>query len=320
MRHTSQNQHSVPDAAIATEQDILSCFRLLLGRGIHPEERSGHLSRVGAPLRDVVSSFLSSAEFDRQALVSVSGDERPEFGEFNGVRVAAHRNDPLIGRAVLAGAYEPEVQAIVHAHLRPGMTFLDVGANIGAFALTAAKVVGPTGLVVAIEPNVKNVRLLEMSRQLNGFDNVEIHAVAADQKAHLLAYNNSYSNGTTTEPASNIEVLMRSTMVQALPIDTIMAGRHVDFIKIDVEGFEFNALRGASVALQRRPWIVSEFAPPALNGGAVEYLNYLFGLGYKISVIGTDGTLSVPESSPDAIMAAFTERNGHHIDIFAQPA
>lgn len=307
-------------SAIATQEDILSCFRLLLGRDPNPEERAGHLARAGEPLHSVVSSFLSSVEFDRQALITVKDDERPRIGTFNDLQIAAYESDLLIGKHVLAGTYEPEVQAIVKAHLKPGMTFLDVGANIGTFALVASKIVGPNGLVVAIEPNVNNVKLLEISRHLNGIENMEIHAVAADQKARLLAYNNSYSNGITSAPDDNIEILLRSTMVPAVTIDSILNGRKIDFCKIDIEGFEYNALRGASNALRDRPMIVSEFSATAVHGGAVEYLNYLFGFGYKISVIEPDGALSAPQTAPEKIMAAFRERNHDHIDFFATPA
>lgn len=309
----------MPFSKVATKEDILSCFRLLLGRDPNPEERAGHFARVGEPLHSVVASYLSSAEFDRQALITVKDDERPTFGEFNGLQIAAYEDDLLIGKHVLAGVYEPEVQGIVKAHLKPGMTFLDVGANIGTFSLVASKIVGPTGTVVAIEPNVNNVKLLEISRLLNGFNNMEIHAVAADEKARLLTYNNSYSNGNTSEPDIDIGILLRSTMVPAFSIDSILNGRKVDFIKIDIEGFEYNALRGASIALKDRPMIVSEFSATAVQGGAEEYLSYLFGFGYNISVIEPDGSLSAPQTAPGNIMDAFRDRNEDHIDFFAVP-
>src|SRR6266487_3972549 len=59
--------------------------------------------------------------------------------------------------------YEPEVAAKLKELLRPGMTFCDVGANLGVFALYAARLVGPGGQVFAFEPIPNNYRVLEQN-------------------------------------------------------------------------------------------------------------------------------------------------------------
>ena len=69
----------------------------------------------------------------------------------------------------LAGAYDTYLTDLLRRFLRPGMGVLDIGANIGVFALLAAAKVGPDGYVLAVEPNPANTRLLEASRRLNGF-------------------------------------------------------------------------------------------------------------------------------------------------------
>src|SRR5262245_2134996 len=86
--------------------------------------------------------------------------------------------DPL-----LAGrGYEPEETAFIEAALAPGMTFLDLGANVGYFTCLAARKVGPAGRVWAFEPDPRNFRLLVRSVKANGLSNVTaVRAAASDR-------------------------------------------------------------------------------------------------------------------------------------------
>src|SRR5262249_52484605 len=70
--------------------------------------------------------------------------------------------DPRTGRTYFEGGGEPEVQAALTEQLRPGMTFYDVGANIGFFSLLAARILGENGRVIAFEADPEiAVRLQE---------------------------------------------------------------------------------------------------------------------------------------------------------------
>jgi FkbM family methyltransferase len=69
--------------------------------------------------------------------------------------------------------YEPEKVAAFREHLRPGMTFVDVGANKGDFTLLAASLVGPSGRVISVEPGPTNQRWLQRSVAESGYRNVE---------------------------------------------------------------------------------------------------------------------------------------------------
>lgn len=310
----------------ATEADILACFRLLLGRHPNPEEWSGHMSRAGLDLASVVPIYLGSLEFARRELMTPGDGETPGVGQADGFRIYAMPGDAAVGRHVLAGQYEPDVTAVFRRLLRPGMGVVDIGANVGWFTMLSASIVGPDGFVLAVEPNPANARLIEASRRLNGFDHVMVSQTAAGQAVGLLALHALDSNGTTSAPSGKLELLLAARTVPCVPVDALVpAGRKIGLVKVDVEGAEFLALRGAETMLRRdRPVIISEFSPSFMAGisgiDGVAYLNWLAGLGYVVAVVQPDGSCGPAGSDAAPIMAEWQRRGTGHIDIVATPA
>jgi FkbM family methyltransferase len=309
----------------ATRQDILSCFRLLLGRDPDPEELLGHMARVGENLDGVVTSYLGSLEFANRDLLRARHDEDLMVSELEGFRIYASPTDVAVGKHVCAGYYEPDVTAVVRRFVRDGMHAVDIGANIGYFAMLCARLVGGAGRVTAVEPNPRNVRLLEASRRANGFEHVTIVQMAAGRDIGLLALNASDSNGTTSALRTGIDAVLDADMVPCLPLDAVLAtARPVDFIKVDVEGAEYNALLGCVDAIRRhRPVIVSEFSPnlmPGISGiSGAEYLRWLTDLGYGLSVIEPDGSLAAAGKDAARVLEHYSASGSDHIDIAAIP-
>lgn len=308
----------------ATEADILACFRLLLGRNPNPEEWPGHSARAGEHLPDVVSSYLSSLEFTRRRLIEGSaGSGRTEIADLDGFRILASPDDLAVGRTVLAGAYEPEVAAVFRDVLRPGMTAIDIGANIGFFTMLAASLVGPAGSVLAFEPNSRNARMAEASRRLNRFEHVTIVQAAAGRGAGMLALNTSFSNGTTSEIEG--EAVLSVDSVASVRVDDIaLNGPPVALIKVDVEGAEYNALLGCLRTIRRdRPVLVLEFGPGQLPGisGVTgrELLQWLVDEHYEFEVIELGGTPTHAGRDCEAVMRSYLTRGHDHIDIIARP-
>lgn len=306
----------------ATPDDIAACFRLLLGRAPSPDEWRGHLTLAGAPLPGVVSSYLDSDEFAERQARRVG--RPPTRTELDGYAIYTSDDDMAVGRHVVAGRYEPEVAAVFRRFLRPGMNVLDLGANIGFFTMLAAHLVGPSGHVTAVEPNLANVRLLEASRRANGFDQVRIVPCAAGAEPGMLVLDSAYSNGITAPVSGqDDDRLRRAVLVPSLPVEALLSGRRLDFIKIDIEGAEHTALSGCAALLRRqRPVVISEFSPGLLvsnSGVAPEtYLRLLLELGYAIAVIGPDG-MALPCGDAGAVMAMFESRGGDHVDLLMTP-
>jgi FkbM family methyltransferase len=126
--------------------------------------------------------------------------------------------------------------------LKPGMTAIDIGANLGVYALSIARLVGPHGRVFAYEPGSAARKLLEQSRDVNVASNLEIFDLAlsdSEREGHLLPGASSelsaLGNSAAGEPVH----------ITTLDIENRKRGwRSPDFIKIDAEGEEERILAG----------------------------------------------------------------------------
>ena len=317
--------YTVPFSTRATPKDVFYCFRLLLGRYPYPEEWRGHAMRDGEDLRGLVGSFTRTLEYARVNGATEAAGSAPVLSEIEGFRIFTAPDDAAVGRSVRQGLYEPEVCVQFRRVLRPGMGVLDLGANIGFFALLAASLVGAGGSVLAIEPNPRNVRLLEASRRVNGFAQLSVLQVAAGRSHGLLVLNSSYSNGTTAGLPDDVAGVLAAETVPALRIDSVVpAGSRIDLIKIDVEGAEYTALLGCEATIRaHRPTIISEFSPglmPGISGiDGPGYLSWLTGLGYELSVLRPDGGLDAAGHDAGVVMRAYAASGRDHIDIVAEP-
>ena len=316
---------TTPFQETATEADILACFRLILGRMPNPEEWRGHSTRVGEPLDQVVSSYVTSLEFQRRGFLNREAAEDILSAEVQGFLIYSNLDDAAVGKPVRGDNYERDVTALFRSRLQPGMSVVDIGANIGYFTMLAASLVGPQGHVLAVEPNPRNVRLIEASRRANHFDHVTIAQSAAGRETGILILNTSYSNGTTSALPDELGQLLSAESVSCLRLDRLLDDTAtVDLIKVDVEGAEYNALLGAEATIRRcRPFIISEFSPSMMPGishvSGEDYLRWLIALGYHLGVVEADGTLTETGKDIDAVMCIYHSRMTDHIDIAAQP-
>ncbi|MGH9878810.1 MAG: FkbM family methyltransferase [Nitrososphaerales archaeon] len=162
------------------------------------------------------------------------------------------------------GVYEAKASNFVLERLKPGMVFIDIGANIGVFTLPAARKVGPTGCVIAIEPSPRVFPSLEQNLALNGLSNVRLIQCAA--------FNSDNQTVPFYEaPVDQFGMGSLGAQFDANPIpvlthtlDYILSEQmieQVDVIKVDVEGFEAAVFQGAEKILtgNKPPIVVFEF-------------------------------------------------------------
>jgi len=201
--------------------------------------------------------------------------------------------DPVtgIGAAVLRGQpFEPDTMSVLEAFLEPGATFVDVGANEGYFSVAGARLVGPRGRVVAVEPQSRLRPVIERNAALNGIENITIYGAAISDAAGTAELH------LTSESASGSSSLFRTTRY-ALPSERVPtmtlaqlfadAGvERADLVKVDVEGFEYEALLGSPELLRRGAirtlvleWHPSVLAARGLDGGRIAAL--LAETGYR---------------------------------------
>jgi FkbM family methyltransferase len=154
--------------------------------------------------------------------------------------------DPLsgLGRAIVTrGRFEPEMTAIFEREVKPGAVVLDVGANEGYFTAVAATLVGPEGLVLAVEPQRRLRDVCEINAALNGFSRCIVFGYAlggADGDTAAMTLNPDLGHGASSL-VSTYSFASESQDVAFISVETLLreAGADsVDFVKIDVEGFE----------------------------------------------------------------------------------
>jgi hypothetical protein len=154
---------------------------------------------------------------------------------------------------------------------------------------------------------------------------VTLVQAAAASELGLLVLHSAHSNGTTSHPAADLPGLLDAVTVAGLRIDDLLPeGREVDFIKIDVEGAEFNALRGAASLIRRcHPLIVSEFSPDLMRlicgVPGSQYLQLMIDFGYRVSVLALDGSVQPCGSDVALVMQAYQRSGVDHIDILFEP-
>lgn len=152
---------------------------------------------------------------------------------------------------------EPPEERFVASVLAPGDAFVDVGANVGLLSLRAAAVVGPAGRVISIEAHPRTSDFLRRNVALNGFRQVQVLATAVGERAGTLTFQDRSSDDqNSVDPTGSgpIEVPVESLDV-LLPPERV---ERVALLKIDVEGFELWALRGATRLLERTDRVLIE--------------------------------------------------------------
>lgn len=169
--------------------------------------------------------------------------------------------------------------------IKPGMTVFDVGANIGVYTRLLSNAVGASGAVVAFEPSPENYRrLLEGTRGLRNVTVVNAAVGESTGRTRLYMSNDLNVDHRTYDPGG--DVTCQEVAIVRLD-DWVVAGKPVDFIKIDVQGYELHVLRGAERVLRENPrlHLYMEFWPYGLRRAGVEprdVLDFVNRLGFFV--------------------------------------
>jgi FkbM family methyltransferase len=189
--------------------------------------------------------------------------------------------------------------------LRPGARVLDVGANLGWYALVAAPVVGPTGRVFAVEPNPGLARLVHDSLAANGFGGFcrvfQVAVSDAPGVVDLVARPDAPGGGHIRPAAHEVGAdpsARPAVRVASVRLDDLLAGEAgpIDVVKMDIEGWEGMAIRGMAGLLDGSPalrmlveWSAMQDSTPAPRAETAASLS---ARGYLPFRIAGDGALS----------------------------
>lgn len=205
----------------------------------------------------------------------------------------------------LTGVYEPATARVIAELLKPGDTFIDVGANSGFFTLLASIQVGAAGRVLSFEPVPSMRKRLLDNIALNAMGNISVHDVALSNAEGILPL---FEGPKGHKGISSLRQIVNSEAtieVKTRPLDTFGDELSaVKLIKIDVEGAEQLVLEGMTNILDRyHPYIVVEITDEYLHAfghTAIQLASHLTGNGYRMYEIRSEGLVPMrPEQAAD---------------------
>lgn len=205
----------------------------------------------------------------------------------------------------IKGDHDRGVQYWINHYLGKGDTAIDIGANVGIFTLQMAELVGPSGRVMAFEPNPHSISVLERNLSINRqTENTEIHGIALGEEDCEMTLSVTGSNqGAATllrpdaAPEQEVEVPVRNFSRWSTQNGALSA----KVVKLDVEGFELSVLKGMTQYLEREdPVLLIEVTPRGRIAETLEALRLLRQLGFGLREITADPpyALPLPESLP----------------------
>jgi FkbM family methyltransferase len=200
--------------------------------------------------------------------------------------VHLHPRETLGFATLVYGGFETAEIACAIELAAPGSTAFDIGANIGLYSVALGRVIGPDGLVVAVEPDTTNLSRLRDNLRLNSVANVRVVEAVAGERDEVVqlhvADDRAYNSLFGVEGG---HVVVDTMAVESVRLDRVWddLGRPaVSFIKVDVEGAEASVLRGARAMISlTRPSLLVE----AIDEARLALLrSELEPLGYRRSV------------------------------------
>mgnify|MGYP001987944123 FL=1 len=232
----------------------------------------------------------------------------PKQIEIHGATVVLNPTDPVVSGALHFGVYEKAETRFFQSACRDGMTFLDVGANLGYYTALATRAVGPNGRVLAVEPDPDSFGYLEQTIAANAVGNVQAFPVAAsDAPATLPLYISTDNRGDNRLYASGED--RPQVEVTARPLDALLRENKidtVDLIKIDVQGYEPKVIAGLRETITASPnlTLLTEFWPQGIDEAgenADDFLQTLRELGLTLHELQPDGSLAELTDDTDLI-------------------
>ncbi len=239
--------------------------------------------------------------------------------QLNGYQLSTIPDDIGISRELqIFKTHEPLTTKLTSKILEKGMTCLDIGANIGYYAFLESKAIGENGKVIAIEPSPINFKQLKKNLELNNFSNVEVYNFAGGDKKGKVEFvlsplsNLSYVATSRTKIPEGAQI----TEVQMIKMDDFVEEKKlskVDFVRMDVEGYEINIFEGMWDTIKKfKPIIQMEFHVQSI--GQKEQLKFfttLRDLGYEIKHY-------IPRALDFAIIGEESDVKNYSIDEFIE--
>jgi FkbM family methyltransferase len=235
-------------------------------------------------------SWTSRKLVPRDSLIWVQIQHGPSQGLW--IRV-----NPRTGQNVQQGIGEPYVQKALTDHLRPGMTFYDIGANIGFFSLMASRLVGPQGRVVSFEADPEIAARLRENLTRNQFAQARVEQKAVWSEPASVSFERVDPNTSPDRGLGHVTAngsAPGTITVEAVSLDQYAASNPPpDFLKCDVEGAEVEVFQGTTRLLSgKRPICLVEMHSPENHRVLLDLFS---GQGYRCQILDDTHVLALPQ-------------------------
>lgn len=198
-------------------------------------------------------------------------------------------------KIIYTGNYEPALKKVFQSIIKYGDAILDVGANIGFHTLYFAELTGANGSVIAFEPIPPNYQALQENIALNNFNQVSAQNIALSNKNEQITI--AVDQASENPGAFNLFDKSGDLVINCFKGDEIIKDQKIDFIKIDVEGYESFVIDGLLATIKKyRPVIVFEYDQyyHQKTGRNEDYIFLLLGdLGYQFQYVHNNGLKSI---------------------------
>ena len=228
----------------------------------------------------------------------------------------------------LYGRREIDHYIMLHEILKPGMKILDIGANIGYYAIMESIAIGPSGKVTAFEPMIENIETLKRNVKLNGLGNIEvIHGAVSKSTGTGQMFTSTHSNLHTFHQSGSAFNYLDPNPIE-VPTMTLkaageMSNSQIELIRMDVEGHEVEILNQLAKLVKEQimsPKVIFEthLSRYEHNNDFVPVLKQLFEIGYSVSMAsssnksGTDRVTRLGYKGCEPFFSDFNERSIFH--------
>ena len=230
-------------------------------------------------------SFFVIWRFIKYKAVLAFIPKKPDFVEkdiLGGKMLLQRFHGGISWDLLVNGIREPKSTRFLPNEIKPGMNVLEAGANIGYYLIQEARMVGEEGHIYAFEPDPNNIDLLNKNIALNEITNVTFNPAALGNQEGKIKFNladRGNLSGFTFETDKSVDVQMYKG-------DEILKGKRIDYVRMDVEGFELEILKGLENLLKESvKGLFIEIHPTYLleHGSSLEhFLGWLDERGFKI--------------------------------------
>lgn len=216
--------------------------------------------------------------------------------------------------------YESHIRKELERLIPKCTCFLDIGANVGLHTFNA-KSIRPDVPIICIEVNPDTAQWLMKAIVENNLENVMVINGAVAEKNGILQTDRRHSNSTVAHLGSWPMDSDGASLAPCFRLNFFNL-RHVDLVKIDIDGFEYRALQGASKLMQNRPTVIFEYHLGVIERGGIkgpELLQFFLDRGYQLHALDFFRDCRMPYLDAIKCHNYVASTPGLAVDILAEP-